>query len=214
MIMQKKFVLALPVLLLIALSASGIAMARWSDSVKLSGTVTTATFCVEIWRINNSDPRTTNDSMSDPEDCTNFRTWELDKNVGSTIVTNITDSNTIGISVEIENGYPGYTVDIGMNLHNCGTLPWNITSVDFTYENGTVITTITQAGPVCLDLNEDGVNDVAVNFMDNFNTQFHYCQAAEESWAIKILEGAPQNATMAFNIMINICAFNAIPETE
>lgn len=207
--MQKKTLLALPILLLVALSASGIALAKWSDNVQFTGTVTTATFSACIQDASTSDEKGTLDRMSDPDNCNNWQIVRLDKDIG---MTTITKQNCTWATVSMENVYPGYYVDVRMNVFNTGTLPWNVTSVDFYYANGTYAGTLTSVGTVAFDFNGDGCTDVKLNYGDGFGIQVHNGGYVEISWLLKVMECAPQDSEFGFYFKINICAYNAIPE--
>jgi len=217
--MTKKILLAIPLLLIFMVSISGVAYAMWCDSVLFTGEVNTATFCAVITKVTNSDPyqpdgvySNTYDAMTNPESCTEAVDWvevTLDKNVGwATAAIDPQDPKMVNFAVW--NAYPGYTVTFGVDITNCGTLPWNVTQVDFYCSNGTSIGTLYQQGILSVDFDGDGKSDINIRWNDNFGVQVHKPNAAEISWNLKIMEWAPQDAHFDFYAVIKICAFNAI----
>jgi hypothetical protein len=116
------------------------------------------------------------------------------------------------VTFTMDNVYPGYLVNFGVDIRNCGTIPWNVTTVDIYYLNGTHIATLTLQSTFGIDFNDDGQYDIKVSYNDGFGQQIHNGQADELSWNIKVLEWAPQDASFGFTIVVHICAFNAISE--
>lgn len=210
--MNKKFLLALPLVLLMVVSVSGVAYAMWCDSVVFAGEVNTATFCAEITDVSVSDEFGDLDIMADPENCNNWTPVRLDKDVGYSYAEWGGPVPPDTVYFYMTNTYPGYVVTLGVDIRNCGTIPWNTTAFEFYYDNGTYIRTLYTAENFGIDFNDDGLYDIKISWNEDTSNQRHFGQAVEMSWNIKVLEWAPQDDEFGFYIVIKVCAFNAIPE--
>lgn len=209
--MNKQVLLAIPLLVLISLSVTGIAFAMWKDDVTFSGQITTTNICAVVTEAMTTDPCGKSlDRMDDPYTPT-WRPWNLDKDIACTSIT-IVDDKTV--SVFVDNAYPGYTVGLDIKVCNCGALHWNLTSI-VVEVNGQIVHQVVdqQTSRFFLDLNDDGQNDIAV---DHSGWQSIGDQIGEgcidTSWSLVVLQPAPQGVTLTFNITYMVCQFNAIPE--
>jgi hypothetical protein len=103
--LQTKKLVTIPVLLVIALTLIGYAVANWTATLSITGTVTTATLDLKfslVYIPTETDPLGVGSAIIEP--------------VGSTTG----DINTITLTVQ--NAYPSYTVTVGFQIENIGTI--------------------------------------------------------------------------------------------
>lgn len=143
--------------LVLALGSLGVAYARWSDTVSITGTVTAGKVCVEWddaystdrcpygnpWYVGpgNGDANvdvaaiTGNEDGWPNEGIYDFDTYFTDKNAACTQVTEIGDHQLL---ITVNNAYPLYFGDVEVEYCNCGTIPVKIQSIEIEALNFTL----------------------------------------------------------------------------
>lgn len=195
--MQNKKMVAIPILLMIALSMIGFTYATWSQTLYINGTVSTGTLSAKF-----VPPVTKTDQGLDwncDDGLINVR--QIDKDIGSSTATIVADKE---ITVVLTNVYPCYYEHISFWIHNDGTIPWKIQKVIF-YPGGKELH---EPDYLTLDLNGDTYADIEIYWGDSFGIQREYCEKLDISFEIHILEKAPQGATLTFTIEIVIVQWN------
>lgn len=126
-IRHDKRMLAVPVLLMIALSILGVAYAHWQDMIKINGIVNTGTLnvgWVEVWGVDKEEKEAL------PKDVGNYSVgldeWFTD------VHTNKTAAKKLWVN--ITNGYPSYYVEAWFMIRNVGTVPAVIVNFTITPE--------------------------------------------------------------------------------
>lgn len=115
-----------------------------------------------------------------------------------------------------ENVYPYYYDHVAFALHCNGNIPIHVWKVEFSNMDGTVVyETIYANGNIYLDIGgpdgpdvPDGEPDVFIWWGDNFGLQMHYCDSADFSFNINILQPCPQGVTLQFLVKITACQYN------
>ena len=184
--------------LVLSLGVLGVGYAAWTDTLTISGTVTTGDVEWEIQGpIINGDPPTPGSlDLNCFFDLYDGVWVVMDKDVGSTSV-NITDPHTM--TVTVDNAYPYYGNHIAFKVHGLGSIPLRIWKVNFLVDN-TVVKTLYAIGYVYLDLDGNGENDLQLWWGNNFGVQMHYCDKGDMSFELLILQPAPQNEELTFTI--------------
>ena len=187
--------------LMIALLFTGVGYAMWQKTLTITTTVNTGKLDWEIKGPMNN--------MDDGEDYNANCTWDFwlaGKDVGST---SLTPEDTDGdgdcdvLHVTISNAYPWYAEEISFYVHNDGSIPLIIEKVVIDGQE------FWSGWPtVFLDLSGDGTNDVKVRYGDNLGAQLHYCEQVEISISILVLQGAPQDTTLTFDVSLVAIQYN------
>ena len=197
--MINRKVIALPMLLVFALVATGLAYAHWTKTFTIIGNVDTTELDWEFREpISCLDEPGKNDYAGDCE----WNTWRGDKDVGGPTLLELVDTDGDGdkdlLNVTLQNVYPSYFEAITFHVHNNGKMPLNFTKViiggqEFTSGTPTVF----------LDLNGDNINDIKVKYLDNLGAQLHPCDWLEISIFILILQNdAIEGQTLTFTIQL------------
>lgn len=103
------------VALVMALANLGVGLAYWTETLTISGTVTTGVMDCHFAKISCTDNET---PCTDSENC-------LD--VGSCTWIKTGDKS---LAVTVDNGYPGYECTLSFDMANGGTIPEKIKSID------------------------------------------------------------------------------------
>jgi hypothetical protein len=104
--MPNKQMLALPLILVMTLSLTGIAFASWTETLNFTGSVTTARLNLRVSNV--------------------FPPIEVDPiGVGSVSVDPVGSlgGNVKTITLTVENAYPGYSATVAITVENTGTIP-------------------------------------------------------------------------------------------
>jgi len=117
-----KNALGMFVVLMVALAMTGVAVAHWSDTVQIEGTVYMGDFIVG-WR-NIVDNRGENDEIASLK-CT---LEDPETSVHHTPAVTVYHT----LKVEIDNAYPEYWARCWVNLKNAGTIPATIVEYKMT----------------------------------------------------------------------------------
>ncbi len=208
--------------LVMALGGLGIGYARWSDTLYIDGTVSTASVCIEwIAPATSLDPPDLTppyenyDWTADPGTIANRHVYgtqagENDsKDVGSTTVTIVPAAHPDTIEVVLENVYPSYYNNITVHMQNCGTLPIRLRQQTLTYPDPwipgqfiTVPLTFSQVVNIWGPDQYDTISPVIeIKWVTRATgVQLHPGEEMEESWHIHILQAAMQDTTYTFTI--------------
>lgn len=141
---------AMFVVLLVALGLVGATYAVWTDTVKVSGTVSTGTFDVK------------------------FTDVECDEVNYATIDAYVDDDNAV---VNIQNAYPGLKVSCTFTVENAGTVPAKAISVSPTTTPPVDYVQITEyPTSIEIDPGSSATFTVKAEFKDNTpqNSEFNY----------------------------------------
>jgi hypothetical protein len=146
MFSKKSLPISIALILLIALASLGLAYGYWTDSLSINGSVGTGELDVEFWGA-----------------------WEDGNYPAGGVCTGTIDSTGSVWTVTITNAYPGYGCDLGVYVHNSGTIPVKIqppTLVSNSSPWAPVLTsypanTVLQNGPVS---SADSIKSVMIRF--------------------------------------------------
>jgi len=142
------------------------------------------------------------------------------KDVGCTLVEEI-DTDNDGdfdmLNVTLNNTYPYYYTAVNFWVHNNGEVPLKVWRLVIILDNGTqyVYTENEVAdNPIItqLDLNNDGKPDVFLWFENAFGDQLEPCQTIDISMHITVLQPAPQNETLHFQLTLDAVTWNEYAE--
>ncbi len=218
-----------------AFAALGAATALWNPSIFVTGKVNTGTVSAQFTKAFTDDDDVVNDPARDSGDtglCQDDggvalpgRTTtscdpaasgpdpkaRLNKDVArcDASITSSTSSQTSGQIVKT-NAYPGYFCTAWFQVKNNGTIPLVITDVQLCDSHGCHSAPF---GPPALplDLNGDGVPDVAVDI-----TELHPCQYLARGESLyfdvdqQVLSGVPQGASLTEKVQVTIAPWNSI----
>ena len=203
-----------------ALSGLGVAYAGWTDTLTITGDVTTGDV---NWVVNlpitMSDtfapppiyPTPTPDLNCDPNLGFNgmgSQPFYVEKNVGwgeSTLI----DDHTI--SMIIYNAYPGYYNHIDFWVHYIGSIPGKIDSFVIRNEAGIVLETIRDLGIYEFDISGDGINDMQIKWGHPFGDQLHYCNERDVSFGFCFLQPLPQDSVITLYLEYVVVQWNEYP---
>ncbi|MEM3618046.1 MAG: hypothetical protein QXK47_03100 [Candidatus Bathyarchaeia archaeon] len=191
---NRKF-MAIPILLIFALVATGLAYAHWTKTFTIIGNVDTTELDWEFQTpISCLDKRGENDWVADCE----WNFWQGDKDVGGPTQLKLVDTDVDGdydkLEVTLVNVYPSYAEEISFYVHNNGEMPLIFKKVVADGKE------ITPSGPdtVFIDVTGDGKYDLKIRFGNNLGLQFEPCTSKEISVSILVLQDAPQGQTLTF----------------
>lgn len=168
--------------LMIALAMTGVAFAHWSETLYISGTVSTGEVDADFDSASSNDPPGTVDPG-------------YDKNVGCTEVTGI---GTKTLTVTVTNGYPCYSSRIDYAITNTGTIPVKIQSIEIEPTNFTLASASgSNDGEVYVEVTGIAVGDqIDPSQEKNGDLEIHIEQCAEEK------------ATYTFTVTILLIQWN------
>lgn len=196
--------------LIIGLSISGIAYAHWQETLYIDGTVYSGELDWEYWDYyneNNINPTFTHDDHGiDPD-------W--DKDVASNTGT-FSDSDFDGdpdtMTLTINNAYPQYHDHISFWVHCNGNIPLKIWKADILDAGGNIVETLDENNPspgwVPIDIGGTSDPDIEIKLGNGWSTQMHYCDEHDFSFGFKVLQTAPEDATLTFSIQLVAIQFN------
>jgi hypothetical protein len=190
----------LPTLVMLGLLMSGVAFAHWSETLYIDGSVSTGNLDWEY--IGASTDRGLDihcrDNFAGPPPLY----WRGDKDVEFHWLW-FNDRHTL--TVTMTNAYPCCCVTVNVNVRNCGSIPLIIDSVII---DGTVLRN-SPAPVVRLDLNDDGLDDIEILWIDGFGAQLEPGGRIWMSFLIHVLQDAPQGAkNLSFTIQIVAVQWN------
>ncbi len=126
----------------------------------------------------------------------------VDKDVGSCSGTYVDDHT---MEFTIDNAYPWYFEEISMHAVITGTVPIKIWKV---VVDGITIYETNKSETLMLDLDNDGLYDLALKWNDNLGGQFHPGDTIELSFWIVVLQDAPQNSSLTLTIQVYAVQWN------
>ncbi|TES83239.1 MAG: hypothetical protein E3J91_03225 [Hadesarchaea archaeon] len=197
----EKKMIALPALIMIMLSMTGVAVAHWSDSIQIEGTVHMASMTLAF-------------DNYEPPICTEFH--EVDgglvpgelcgKNVGKTTCYYegvITDPHTgkwgyENMIIMIDNAYPSYRVHCTTIVHNIGQIPVDICGFVVTDPTG-VLTWDDNEGAL---VDKNGKPIINITHVDLVGDQIDPCQREKSEFDFHIKQDAQECHTYYFKIEI------------
>jgi len=181
-----------------ALSGLGVAYAAWTDTITIDGTVTTGTLKWELEQpISHADFGLDWNCFFD----LNGGTWvQMDKDVGSTTVELEPGEHPHVMTLTFDNAYPYYANHISFAVHSYGSIPLRIWKVNFIVDGTTIETIYAPDQYVYLDLDDDGEDDFEIWWGNSFGEQLHFCDSRDISFKILVLQPAPQNSQLTFDI--------------
>jgi hypothetical protein len=97
---SKKLMTGLTVLMLVALASMGVAYGYWTETLNINGNVGTGEPDVEFWGA-----------------------WEDGNYPDGGVCTGSVDATGSLWTITLTNAYPGYSCDVGVWVHNSGTIP-------------------------------------------------------------------------------------------
>ena len=202
--MQNKKLMTIPILLTFILLITGFAYACWSETLYINGTVETGTLCAKftspITCIDSGPDWTCGDGFTNPEPMQR----PDGKDIGKCTITNIGDKQ---FDVILDKVYPSYYTRVEFHIKNCGTIPMKIWRVNFTTPAGTI--SIYKNTYVKLDLDNDGLDDVEIQWNDGWYQNDPGDPAYEISFGIHVLQDAPEGTTgLAFTVEIELLNWN------
>jgi type 1 fimbria pilin len=188
-----KKMITLVTIAILAMLMVGVSYSMWSKTLYINGIASTGILCARfVPPVTSLD--TGNDWTCDP----GFGdVRQLGKDVGNTSARIVPPDNTT-IEVTLNNTYPSYYDHIDFWMYNCGTMAWILQNV--TFNPGAV--TITSAGYLALNLSGGISPDVEIYWGDDFGTQVPPKGMIDISFAIHVLQAAPQNQTLTFTVSI------------
>jgi len=230
---MKTKMVALFLLAIMALGATGFAAAWWTAELKVTGTVTTGTFGMEwsplSYKISGDSKNIITWPGSDPVYLTDYTTGKLHPQT---------------LAIELQNVYPCTDLEIKGDMHYYGTVPGHIKDVDMKGKlNGVDLTDI----PEWMFI-EVGIEDISSELKDQrpalikgsvwtlpaliaqlIGTQWHYCYEIdflvyihwiESDMTIKdpwdVIHGpfgpnieVPMDAKLEFTLTVDVVQYNA-----
>jgi hypothetical protein len=196
--MNKKL-MAVPMLVIIALVATGFAYAMWKDTLTIEGTIETGTLEWEF-----AGPYGYLDHPGDNDtnaNCT-WHFWETEKDAGGP--TNILPIDTDGdgdadkLNVTFVNVYPGYAEEISFYVHCKGSIPLIFEKIII--DGQTYYEWTPGQEQIFLDLSGDDVYDTKIRWGNHLGYQFEPCESKEISFSILFLQEMPEGETFYFTI--------------
>ena len=196
-----------------ALSGLGIAYAGWTDTITIDGTVDTGTLKWEF--VPGSSTQKTDDPdwncFFDLETGTRTNgdpTWYPDpKNVATTTVGFETGDHPHIMTVTIDNAYPYYYEHIAFRAHCYGSIPLKIWSVNIVV-NDAIVHTFYANGEYYVDLDGDGSADLEIWWGNGWGQQLHACEGHDFSFELLVLQPAPQNSELTFDLELVAIQWN------
>ena len=113
------------------------------------------------------------------------------------------DGDLDKLEVKVHNAYPCYYNHLDVWLHNNGTIPLIVQKVIIDGNEFSALPVV-----VCLDLDNDGKNDIIIRWGDSFGVQLHPCDSVNLSFDFHILQNAPENSELKFTIEIVAIQYN------
>ena len=158
--------------LLIALALAGFSYAWWTETLTINGTVNTGELDAEF-----TNPLT--------KSCSEYMTCDVVFIDGGESDPTPIDNSTIIVTVY--NGYPSGWCNITFNIHNCGTLPAKVGSIDIVKDPA-------------LDVSLEGLS---------VGTTINPSNTVSPILKIHVNENALEISTYTFNVTIAFVQFNA-----
>lgn len=175
-------------LLSIVLIGFGIALAMWSETLRINTYVNTGEVKVKWseWYCSDTGP--------DPQDP------EYSNNEGKDVAKCIVsveeydqEGNPIKLNITIVNAYPGYSVDVVMIVDNIGTIPVKLYNLSFTHWDP-----------------EDS-QALYVYIMHSSDTQIEPGGVSTYTLHVSVLQSAQENSNYSFDVELTFAQWNEVP---
>lgn len=198
--MNKKKMLALPLIAIMLSLTTAVAVAHWVDNLYVVGNVQSGNLCACIDFAYTADSGI--DWTADPG-LKNVRL--LDKDIANTTV----QFDCQYLTVTVNNGYPCYYNHVDFAVENCGTIPWSIYKVEIWSDYSNTTVTYKSNEYVLLDLTGDEAPDIEIRYFDSFGDQIDPEGSADLSFEFHLLNPIPQGATcLAFHMRLFVVNWN------
>jgi hypothetical protein len=212
--------------LVLALGATGIGYAHWSQTLTINEVVETGNFCMEFGPL---PPSIDDESCPPPVFPTNDPDWNADINFtnvretekdvacGDIFHTDIVDGHAQGLKVVLTDVYPGYYNHATFWLHNCGTIPAWLPKVIIKDCAGTPVGEITADGQIkTLDLDGNGTPDFQILYGNHIGRNFQYnpCENIDVSFSMLVLQDNDptwQDNSFCFYLELPFVQYNYTP---
>jgi predicted ribosomally synthesized peptide with SipW-like signal peptide len=187
---MKKIIL-IGLALVLALGTLGVGYAAWTDTVTISGPVTTGVLSWEYYDpFNPNGPPKVSDDDSGPDPVAPPGSNEEGKDVAWKEFS-FSDSDGDGdldvFHITVNNAYPWYTNHISFWLHNNGTIPLKVDYVIISGGGDSYY--IDTPGEIrTFDLNENGTDDFKIIWGNSFGSQLEPCDSVDLSFSILFLQ--------------------------
>jgi hypothetical protein len=222
--MKKLIIISLA--LVLALGATGVGYAHWSQTLTINEVVETGSFCIEFtgpaYMVDTYAPPD-GDVLQGPPDWNAdpgfLNVAQTDKNVGwgEIELTDPVDSHYTGIRVTLHDVYPGYYNHAYYVIHNCGTIPAWLPKIIIKDCAGEVVGEITADGQKkTLDLDGNGTADFQILYGNHIGRNFQYnpCERIDISFEMLVLQDNDpdwQNNTFCFSLELPFVQYNYTP---
>ncbi|MEM2204848.1 MAG: hypothetical protein QW603_01155 [Candidatus Hadarchaeales archaeon] len=187
-------------LVLLGVLVTSVTFANWSESLFITGSVSTGELCWEFKSVFIEDDQ---EGENDWNCGDNFEPspWRTNKDVGKSSAS-IKDPHTV--EVILQNVYPSYFTEVSVYARNVGTVPLHFEKV--------LIDSVEITGgypKIRLDLDGNGENDIEIWWLNNIGAQIHPGWSSPEiSFWIHVLQSATQNGSMRFTISLVAVQYN------
>jgi hypothetical protein len=182
--MNKKRMLALPLIAIMLSLTTAVAVAHWVDNLYVVGNVESGNLAACIYL---GGSTITGDDWTSEPGLKNVR--QLTKDIANVTVNWTCET----LYVTVNNGYPCYYDHISFNVENTGTVPWSIYMVRFWSNYGDPVV-MYENSYFTLDLTGDQVPDIELRYGDNFGDQIDPGEMADLSFEFHLLNPIPQGA--------------------
>ena len=201
-----------------ALSGLGIAYAGWTDTLTITGDVTTGEL---KWEFGPAPPTVTDVYAPPPYYPTDHPDYNCDPNIGfhGTYPQPYPVEKNVGwgeafivapdtIQLNVYNVYPGYYNHLDFWVHYIGSIPGKIDRLDVRNESGVIVETIRDLGIYEFDISGDGVNDMQIKWGHPFGDQLHYCNDRDVSFGFCFLQPLPQDSVITIYLEYVVIQWN------
>lgn len=211
--------LALPVVLMLGLTAVGVSYAHWSESLMVEATIETDELDWEF------EPGSV--SVRDPCDTESLDPIMTEEGIltstknyacGEVILLDGPDSEPEGcpetdlslLDITLYNAYPGYYNHFDFYVHNNGTTPLIQDVVIIRVDDQIVYELDAGSSGVFrpLDLDGDGCADIMLRWGNNIGGQLDPCQSWNISFGLYVLQEAPECAELNFQVEMHAVNWN------
>ena len=217
--------LMLAALVAVVAAVAAAAYAAWSQQLQLHSRVSTTELDAEFTSVLVLDACSNNDDYNVKVDNNGLPDFNYIYTIGanySCMEAKMLDTDGDGdydtIEVTIYNAYPRYYSDLQANIVNNGNLPENllrlvIESADGSVKYGTIYesnaTLISNGHGYLVDLNGDGVADIALDWQDSIGSLLDVGNRLRFTFGVAVLDGAPEGATLQFRLRLEMVQWNA-----
>jgi hypothetical protein len=171
--------------LVLGLASLSVAYGMWSETLNINGTVHTGTVDGE-W--------------TGFVGCYDFES----KDVATTSGTILADPHYAAFT--ITNGYPGYVGGCQYHYRSTGTVPVHVEAVSFTPGAGLTNCSVVQS--INTGTTTATCDQLKIKWTDGLCSQLHQGDEEAGSFDVWVLQPAPQNASLTFQLSIQLVQYN------